>query len=394
MISISSAFDGGNIEVVNGGHSKDPVTDRTEAQSNSDQSATIRLKVRKDNASDFLQWFYFRVMGASDQQNLSFTIENASECSYPEGWKDYSVVVSYDREFWFRVPCKYDGQSLCFDFEPEQSCFYCAYFAPYSLERHHDLVAECLQSPMVTHELMGRTVQGRSMDLLQLGTPGPGKKNLWFIARQHPGETMAQWWMEGFLERMTDEDDPVVRGLLEKAVFYVVPNMNPDGSFLGNLRTNGAGKNLNREWESPSQDQSPEVFYTLQAMEQKGVDFCLDVHGDEALPYNFIAGAEGIPSWTKTMDQQLQSFKSMFANVSPDFQTVHGYPLAEPGQGNMTLCTNAIAERFQCLAMTLEMPFKDTADTPMPMEGWSPERSMKLGESVVDVLSLNFTNMF
>ena len=36
--------------------------------------------------------------------------------------------------------------------------------------------------------------------------------------------------------------------------------MNPDGSVLGNLRTNAAGANLNREWENPTLERSPEVF--------------------------------------------------------------------------------------------------------------------------------------
>jgi len=205
---------------------------------------------------------------------------------------------------------------------------------------------------------------------------------------------MAEWWMEGFLERLTDDSDPVVRKLLSQAVFYVVPNMNPDGSFLGHLRTNAAGKNLNREWANPSEELSPEVYYTLTAMSQRGVDFCLDVHGDEALPYNFIAGAEGTPSWDDKKDHQLQTFKKNFETLSPDFQTKFGYPISEPGKANMTLCTNAISEKFQCLAMTLEMPFKDTADTPMPLEGWSPERAMNLGVSVVDVLSLSFPDIF
>jgi hypothetical protein len=30
-----------------------------------------------------------------------------------------------------------------------------------------------------------------------------------------------------------------------------------------------------------------------------------------------------------------------------------------------------------------EMPFKDTADSPEPIQGWSPERSMKLGASML-----------
>ena len=36
--------------------------------------------------------------------------------------------------------------------------------------------------------------------------------------------------------------------LLAKATFHVVPNMNPDGSVRGYLRTNSSGANLNREW--------------------------------------------------------------------------------------------------------------------------------------------------
>ena len=35
--------------------------------------------------------------------------------------------------------------------------------------------------------------------------------------------------------------------------------MNPDGSVLGNLRTNAAGANLNREWLQPL-ERSPEVL--------------------------------------------------------------------------------------------------------------------------------------
>src|SRR3546814_12447018 len=54
--------------------------------------------------------------------------------------------------------------------------------------------------------------------------------------------------------------------------------------------------NLNREWREPSPEHSPEVFHVIRRMEATGVAMCIDVHGDEALPYNFIAGYEGIPN--------------------------------------------------------------------------------------------------
>lgn len=63
----------------------------------------------------------------------------------------------------------------------------------------------------------------------------------------------------GFLERLLDKHSALARLALQKAVFYVVPNMNPDGSWRGHLRTNAVGANLNREWAKPSLERSPEV---------------------------------------------------------------------------------------------------------------------------------------
>jgi murein tripeptide amidase MpaA len=94
-------------------------------------------------------------------------------------------------------------------------------------------------------------VDGRDMNLVVIGNPEAEKK-IWVIARQHPGETMAEWFVEGMLDALLDNANPVSRKLLQRAVFYVVPNMNPDGSVRGNLRTNAAGANLNREWMTPS----------------------------------------------------------------------------------------------------------------------------------------------
>ena len=95
---------------------------------------------------------------------------------------------------------------------------------------------------------------------------------------------MAEWWIEGALERLADPHDPVARLLRQQATFHIVPNMNPDGSFRGHLRTNAAGVNLNREWNAPSAEKSPEVLCVRQAMDKTGCDLAMDVHGDEAIP--------------------------------------------------------------------------------------------------------------
>jgi hypothetical protein len=67
--------------------------------------------------------------------------------------------------------------------------------------------------------------------------------------------------------------------------------MNPDGSARGHLRSNAVGVNLNREWQSPSLERSPEVFHVLRAMEETGLDFAIDVHGHETAMHAFTVAA-------------------------------------------------------------------------------------------------------
>ena len=55
----------------------------------------------------------------------------------------------------------------------------------------------------------------------------------------------------------------------------------------------------------------------------------------------------------------------------------------ELGAWFMYFGTNQIAERFDCLSFTIEMPFKDNDDIPNERYGWSAERSMSLGASVL-----------
>lgn len=368
---VSAAFDSGNIEVVD---ASDP--------------ADVRLRIRKDAGGDHLQWFHFRVTGVEGVP-LRLVIENAKDCSYPEAWPGYQAVASTDRDTWFRVDTVYEGGELRITHTPDADAIWFAYFAPYSHERHLDLVADA-QSAGARLEVLGRSLDGRDMDCL---TIGEGPLSIWVIARQHPGESMAEWWMEGFLGRLLDPDDALARRLLSRATFRVVPNMNPDGSVRGHLRNNAAGANLNREWESPTLERSPEVKVVRDAMDATGVDLCLDVHGDEELPYNFVAGAQGIPGWTDRMAALQDAFCRAYEVANPDFQRVHGYPDDHSTRANMTLCTTQTAQRYDCLSMTLEQPFKDTADTPEPIQGWSPDRAKRLGASILDAFAAVITDL-
>jgi murein tripeptide amidase MpaA len=346
---------------------------------NSIDAHTATLSLKKDSSAGFMQWFYFKVQ-VDKLTHCTFSIINAGESSYPDGWVDYNVCYSYDRQSWSRIKSYYNEKILSFDLLPEQQSFYIAYFAPYSFERHLDFLSYAQISPLCELVPVCNTVDGRELTMLKIGQ---GDKCYWITARQHPGESMAEWFIEGFVEKLLDEDDTVSQKLLSEATFYVIPNMNPDGSVRGNLRTNASGANLNREWLSPTIDKSPEVFYVRKLMHEIGVDLFLDIHGDEAIPYNFVAGNEGNPSYGIKIQQLEDKFKSILLEVSSEFQTKFWYDLDKPGEADLSKATNYVGEYFDCLAYTIEMPFKDNMNCPDTSQGWSIKRSKKFSEDII-----------
>lgn len=367
-MQISANFDSGNIEVIS-------------AQNPTD----IQLAIKKDRQSEFYQWFHFKLHNTEHTEHV-MKLTNAGKSAYVEGWKNYQAVASYDRQTWFRVPTEFDGENLTITFTPEHDSTYFAYFAPYSYERHQDLIHGAQLDIDCQLQVLGQTIDGRDISLLKVGEEGEGKKVIWLTARQHPGETMAEWFMEGFIDRLLDEDDGVARSLLNNAVFYMVPNMNPDGSVRGHLRTNANGVNLNREWQNPSMENSPEVYLVREKMLETGVDMHLDIHGDEALPFNFVAGCEGIPSYDERHKGLEEKFKNILLAITPEFQDDKGYDKDEPGQANLTVCSNWVGEQFKCLAYTVEMPFKDNELLPDYSVGWSDERSSLFGRDFLTAI--------
>ncbi|WP_440062752.1 M14 family metallopeptidase [Pseudomonas syringae] len=369
-LTISSDFDSGNIQVLD---SSDP--------------AHIKLAIRPDTQSAHFQWFHFKVDGLNVGQTYGLSLSNASESTFNSAWTGYNAVASYDHKHWFRVPSGFDGKALNFSLAAEQAQVWFAYFEPYSRERHDGLIEQAQTNAGMQVLATGKSIEGRDIQLLRKGDGSEGKRKIWFIAQQHPGEHMAEWFMEGVIERLQQKDDTALQQLLASADLYLVPNMNPDGAFHGHLRTNAAGKDLNRAWQDSTEAQSPEVLFVRQQMEKYGVDMFLDVHGDEEIPHVFTAACEGNPGYTAHQRQLEERFRSRLSEVTVDFQTVYGYPRSAPGQANMNLAANAIGERYKCLALTLEMPFKDHDNAPDPLTGWSGKRSAQLAKDVLSVLA-------
>jgi murein tripeptide amidase MpaA len=373
-VEINSAFDGGNIAVV--------AIDGDVAQ----------LEIVRDAQCDYFQWFYFRVSGARERV-VTLNIINAGQCSYGiNGWPGYQARYSTDRLHWLQQSnTRYENGVLTIEHHCQTDLVWFAYFAPYPMERHHSLIARMANLPGVEHIELGCSLEGQSIDCLQLGNTSSKAKQIWLFGRQHPGESMAQWWLEGALECLTEPaeeaDASIAQSLLQQCRFHIVPNMNPDGSCRGHHRTNAKGIDLNRQWAAPSLESSPEVYWVWQAMLKSGVDFSMDVHGDENIPANFVAGFRGIPNFRLDKWALFTEFRSTLTAQNHDFQDQLGYAESADGKANLALATNQIANHFGSVSVTLEMPFKDHAAHAVPAFGWNPVRCKGLANACLRVLA-------
>lgn len=362
----------------------------------------LRLRLVRDPGPDTLAigYYHFRAAGVRRRACRFRILDVRGEAGarlagredYEDGWTGTGPHASYDRHHWFRIPAWVEGSDYVFEHTPEHDVCYYARWAPYTPERRLDFLAACQASPRARLSVLGHTLRGRDLEMLTLAAP-PGEappqapRRVWILARQHPSESMAAYFVEGLVERLLDEHDPVARALLRQAVVHVVPDLNPDGSALGHTRANAAGVNLNRAWVDPDPADAPEVWLVRRELEARGVDFCMDCHGDEELRCNFLGGPLEIPSRSARLDGLFRGFELAWAAASPDYELGHPYPGGAPAEADLRMAWNWIAERFDCLSVLLEQPFKDTSWATDAVRGWSPERARRFGASAVEALA-------
>jgi len=331
------------------------------------------------------------------------SITNAGECSYPTAFEGYWVCASASPSYeadWFRLPTKYlERKSLEFKIPANSpNTLWISYFTPYTFQDHQRLIGRMQMNDLVrSSRSLGHSLDGRDIDLIEIGD---GKNQVWFIGRQHPGETQPSFWMEGVLNRLTSKTDPVAIDLRKKCTFHIVPLMCPDGASRGHLRTNAAGSNLNREWDSlkekdgktiryeaPTLKRSPEVYHVLNEMDRVGCDVFLDVHGDEELPHVFLAGGQGTKVWGPRLEMLFAALAINYSKACPDFGDLnYGYGNDASRMTRYNVATSQITQRFNCLAATLEMPYKDCFAWPDPARGFTAKRCYRLGDTFLDAL--------
>lgn len=95
----------------------------------------------------------------------------------------------------------------------------------------------------IDYKVLCKSMMGRKVPYLTFHEQKAPKAFAIVIARQHPGESVGSWMMDGLLRKLSKSTDCGVQWL-------IVPMMCVDGVILGNNRTGLAGYDYNRYWNT------------------------------------------------------------------------------------------------------------------------------------------------
>jgi hypothetical protein len=194
-------------------------------------------------------------------------------------------AVSEDGRSWRTEPMEFaDARVRLRVTLPASGSLYLARLEPYRLSDLDRLLAEIRPHPLVDITTIGRTVEGRPLEIIRAGRPDAPYR-IFLRARAHPWEPGGNWVVQGLLRALLADTPSAVRA---RAVFcaYVMPMANKDGVARGLTRFNVRGRDLNRNWDQPAPaDLAPEnhaLEQWLLAQNARGLrpHFALELHND------------------------------------------------------------------------------------------------------------------
>jgi len=195
--------------------------------------------------------------------------------------------VSEDAQTWRAIRTETTAENgLKVIVSVKNDSLYLARLVPYRLSDLEALKREIRGRQRVEITGIGKTVQGRELEIVRVGRAEAPHRVL-LRARAHPWETGGNWVVQGLIKRLLRDDADAAR-YLKRYCVYVMPMANKDGVAAGWTRFNMLGADLNRKWDKPPDPSiNPEnhaLESWLRSMVARGQtpDLMIDLHNDSA----------------------------------------------------------------------------------------------------------------
>ena len=230
-------------------------------------------------------WFF--QIQADPGSDLTLILKNFDNMwngqkAYPVSVKTKSLI-SEDGINWNATPTEFiAGNRLKFQVHMKSDKLYVASVEPYTLSDLEKLKKEISQNPLIEITTIGKTVEGRPLEIIRVGHPNAPHR-VFIRARAHAWEPGGNWVVQGLIRSLLQKD---AMSYLNKYCVYIMPMANKDAVVRGRSRFNILGKDLNRNWDQAADSNyAPENFaleHWLENMIRKGKkpDLAIDLHND------------------------------------------------------------------------------------------------------------------
>ncbi|MGQ9589425.1 MAG: M14 family zinc carboxypeptidase [Planctomycetota bacterium] len=166
-----------------------------------------------------------------------------------------------------------------------EDAMYVAGVEPYALRDLDALLREIRPHAAVEISTIGKTVEGRDLEIIRVGNPAAAHRVL-LRARAHSWEAGGNWAVQGLIRRLLAPDELAAR-CRDAYCLYVLPMANKDGVARGRTRFNLRGMDLNRKWDRPADPALAPENHALERWldERKRAgelpELALDLHNDQ-----------------------------------------------------------------------------------------------------------------
>jgi hypothetical protein len=253
---------------------------------------TYNVQYYENNIKILASWEDKEKMGFNDEENIfndKFKEDEKNNDIFKIFDKDKGEKEDVpDTEFFFTL-------SFCYHVSKNNinSPIYFALCFPYTYstlqDYLHKLSITKTNKNKIKFSTLNKTICGNPLDILYITNFSStqsvinARQSIIFTARVHPGETSGSYVIESVINNLLNNSEQS-NNLLDKYIFKIIPMLNPDGVIHGHYRNNILGKDLNRMWQDPRDNETPTIYYLKKLISINKPFFFCDFHGHSNMP--------------------------------------------------------------------------------------------------------------
>ena len=253
---------------------------------------TYNVQYYENNIKILASWEDKEKMGSNDEENIfndKFKEDEKNNDIFKIFDKDKGEKEDVpDTEFFFTL-------SFCYHVSKNNinSPIYFALCFPYTYstlqDYLHKLSITKTNKNKIKFSTLNKTICGNPLDILYITNFAStqsvinARQSIIFTARVHPGETSGSYVIESVINNLLNNSEQS-NNLLDKYIFKIIPMLNPDGVIHGHYRNNILGKDLNRMWQDPRDNETPTIYYLKKLISINKPFFFCDFHGHSNMP--------------------------------------------------------------------------------------------------------------